>query len=309
MWNDEANEKVGGSQRPGRLVVISGPSGSGKSTLVQRLLAHPELRLTVSVSATTRSPRPGEVPGHDYLFLTPDQFEQMRLGGDLLEYAPVHGHLYGTPAEPVRRAMAQGLCVALVIDVQGGFQVREKVSDALLVFIQVPSIEVLENRLRARGTDEEAVIERRLAAARRELERAPEYDVQVVNDELDRRCRKTRLDPDPEGMWGERAVLESGNVQPPRGETMIDELKEEEIVNKVGGRFKLSTLIQKRMIALNQGARPLVDMRGADKMSIVIQEIMQEKIYLDMSGKLQTVEPTEELEMGGETIDLTQPRE
>src|SRR5262249_747119 len=86
---------------------------------------------------------------------------------------------------------------------------------------------------------------------------------------------------------------------------MIDELKEEEIVNKVGGRFKLSTLIQKRMIALNQGARPLVDMRGADKMSIVIQEIMQDKIFLDVSGKLQTVEPTEDLEMGGETIDLT----
>src|SRR3954447_9458825 len=90
---------------------------------------------------------------------------------------------------------------------------------------------------------------------------------------------------------------------------MLDELKEEKIVNKVGGRFKLSTLIQKRMIALNQGARPLVDMRGGDKMSIVIQEIMNDKIYLDMSGKLQTVEPTEELEMGGETIDLTQPRE
>src|SRR5215469_1527126 len=89
--------------------------------------------------------------------------------------------------------------------------------------------------------------------------------------------------------------------------SMLDELKEEEIVNKVGGRFKLSTLIQKRMIALNQGARPLVEMRGADKMSIVIQEIMQDKIFLDMSGKLQTVEPTEDLEMSGETIDLTQP--
>ena len=88
---------------------------------------------------------------------------------------------------------------------------------------------------------------------------------------------------------------------------MIDELKEEEIVNKVGGRFKLSTLIQKRMIALNQGARPLVDMRGSDKMTIVIQEIMQEKIYLDLSGKVRTVEPTEELENNGETVDLTQP--
>ena len=87
---------------------------------------------------------------------------------------------------------------------------------------------------------------------------------------------------------------------------MIDELKEEEIVNKVGGRFKLSTLIQKRMIALNQGARALVDLRGVDKMTLVIQEIMQDKIYLDMSGKLQTNEPTEEVEDDGGTVDLTQ---
>lgn len=88
---------------------------------------------------------------------------------------------------------------------------------------------------------------------------------------------------------------------------MIDELKEEEIVNKVGGRFKLSTLIQKRMIALNQGARALVDVRGVDRMTIVIQEIVQEKIYLDLSGKLQTVEPTEDSVSEGGTVDLTQP--
>jgi DNA-directed RNA polymerase subunit omega len=90
---------------------------------------------------------------------------------------------------------------------------------------------------------------------------------------------------------------------------MIDELKEEEIVNKVGGRFKLSTLIQKRMIALNQGARALVDGRGVDKMTMVIQEIMQDKIYLDMSGDLQTNEATEELEADGGTVDLTQSTE
>jgi DNA-directed RNA polymerase subunit omega len=90
---------------------------------------------------------------------------------------------------------------------------------------------------------------------------------------------------------------------------MIDELKEEEIVNKVGGRFKLSTLIQKRMIALNQGARALVDGRGVDKMTMVIQEIMQDKIYLDMSGKLRTNAATEELEADGETVDLTQSTE
>ncbi len=94
MWNNEENENAGKpvqARAPtprGRLVVISGPSGAGKSTLVQRLLAHPELRLTVSVSATTRSPRPGEVPGRDYFFVTPEQFEQMRVRGELLEYAP-----------------------------------------------------------------------------------------------------------------------------------------------------------------------------------------------------------------------------
>ena len=150
-----------GETLPGRLIVISGPSGSGKSTLVQRLLARPDLRLRVSVSATTRQPRPGEEPGRDYVFLSPEQFERIR--GELLESAEVHGHFYGTPAEPVRLAMADGFCVILVIDVQGGFQVRQKVPDALLVFVQPPSLEVLESRLRARGTDDEATIERRLA--------------------------------------------------------------------------------------------------------------------------------------------------
>ena len=184
MWNDGDEAETGTPATPGRLVVISGPSGSGKSTLVRRLLARPELRLTVSVSATTRSPRPGEVPGRDYLFLTHEEFARIR--HDLLESAVVHGALYGTPAEPVRRAIAQGLCVVLVIDVQGGFQVREQVPDALLVFIQVPSLEVLETRLRARGTDDEATIGKRLAAARREIALATRYDIQVINDNLDR---------------------------------------------------------------------------------------------------------------------------
>jgi guanylate kinase len=98
----------------------------------------------------------------------------------------VHGHHYGTPAEPVRLALARGTCVALVIDVQGGLQVREKVPGALLVFVHVPSLEVLENRLRARGTDDPESIERRLANARREMEMSKSYDIQVVNDNLDR---------------------------------------------------------------------------------------------------------------------------
>ncbi len=169
---------------PGRLIVISGASGSGKSTVVQRLLARPDLRLQVSVSATTRAPRAHEQPDRDYYFLSAEQFQRIR--SDLLESAQVHGHFYGTPAEPVRRAMAQGICVALVIDVQGGLQVRQKVPGALLIFVHVPSLEELENRLRARGTDDPESIERRLANARREIEISGRYDIQVVNDDLDR---------------------------------------------------------------------------------------------------------------------------
>jgi guanylate kinase len=171
------------SNLPGRLVVISGPSGSGKSTLVRRLLARPELHLAVSVSVTTRKQRAGEHGDRDYRFVTPEQFAAIR--SDLLESAEVHGQFYGTPAEPVRKAMAQGMCVLLVIDVQGGFQVREKVPGALLIFIRPPSLFHLEARLRARGTDPEAAIVARVAEARRELEMAASYDAFVINDELD----------------------------------------------------------------------------------------------------------------------------
>jgi guanylate kinase len=169
---------------PGQLVVLSGPSGSGKSTLARRLLALPGLRLKVSISATTRSPRPGEQPGRDYLFVTKEQFERMR--GELLESAQVHGNDYGTPAGPVRQAMAEGNRVLLVIDVQGGLQVRKKVSGALLIFVEPPSLEVLESRLRARGTDDEHTIARRLAGARRGGASGATYDVRVINDDLDR---------------------------------------------------------------------------------------------------------------------------
>lgn len=176
-------EELDWTELPGRLVVLSGASGSGKSTLVKRLLDRPGLRLRVSISATTRPPRPGEESGRDYYFLNPQEFEAIR--GDLLESAEVHGHSYGTPARPVRAALAQGICVILVIDVQGGLQVRAKVPGALLIFVQARSPEVLESRLRHRGTDDEATIARRLKNAVRELELSKEYDVHVINDDLE----------------------------------------------------------------------------------------------------------------------------
>lgn len=171
---------------PGRLIVVSGPSGVGKSTLTRRLVQHPGVRARLSVSATTRPPRPGERDGLDYYFTTREAFEAARDRGEFLEWAEVHGHLYGTPIGPIREVLAAGVCVVLVIDVQGGLQVRRRVANALLVFVHAPSLDALEARLRARGTDDEAAIRRRLDNARREIEMGEfYYDIKVLNEDLD----------------------------------------------------------------------------------------------------------------------------
>ena len=167
------------------LVILSGPSGSGKTTVIHRLLAESGLPLRLSVSATTRPARPGERDGVEYHFWTRERFEEERARGAFLESAEVHGHCYGTlraEVEPYRR---QGVLVILDIDVQGGRQVREKCPDAVSVFLRAPSLAAYEERLRKRGTETEAAIARRLAAARGELAHAGEYEYQVVNDDLD----------------------------------------------------------------------------------------------------------------------------
>ncbi len=172
---------------PGRLFVVSGPSGSGKSTIARRVLsAIPAEKLVLSTSATTRPPRPGEEHGREYFFLDRDEFESRRGAGRFLESAEVYGRLYGTPAEPVRDALASGRDVILEIDVQGAEQVRDRVASAFRVFIDVPSLEELGRRLRGRGGDSEESIARRLASARVEIEAGARYDHRIVNDELDR---------------------------------------------------------------------------------------------------------------------------
>jgi guanylate kinase len=171
---------------PGRLIVVSGPSGSGKSTIVRLALARPGVRAKLSMSATTRRPRAGEEHGREYDFVTREAFEQGRDRGEFLESAEVHGSLYGTPAGPVRDALAAGHCVILEIDVQGARLVRSRVPSALLVFVSVPDMAVLESRLRARATDNNETIARRLANARAEIAQADTYDVQLMNRDLDR---------------------------------------------------------------------------------------------------------------------------
>ncbi len=170
--------------KKGLLLVVSGPSGVGKGTLMKLLLEkNPNLRL--SVSATTRSPRPGEVDGESYFFLTRPQFDALIAENGFLEYAIYGENCYGTPKKMVEDARAAGQDVILEIEVQGAMQIREKCPDAVLIFILPPSYEELENRLIGRHTESAEVVERRLAAAKRELLQAGKYDYAVVNDQLE----------------------------------------------------------------------------------------------------------------------------
>ncbi|MHC4375669.1 MAG: guanylate kinase [Planctomycetota bacterium] len=172
------------AQGRGTLLVVSGPSGSGKSTINARLRQHPDVDF--SISATTRSPRKGEVDGEHYHFLSVDDFERRRDAGEFLEHAEVHGNHYGTLRAPVDAALAAGRVFLLEIDVQGAAQLREAGVEARYLFIDVPSLEELRRRLEQRGTDSEEVIARRLAGAERERSARDRYDHVIVNDELER---------------------------------------------------------------------------------------------------------------------------
>ncbi|MBK8575754.1 MAG: guanylate kinase [Elusimicrobia bacterium] len=168
----------------GIVLVLSAPSGAGKSTLCQAL-ADRRADIRLSVSCTTRPPRPMEVEGKDYFFVSEKEFEAKRKNGDLLEWAQVHGHLYGIPKGPIDAHRAQGMNVVMNIDTQGAQSVRKVFPDSVLVFVSPPSWEALETRLRGRKQDDEATIQRRLANARAEMDQAPHYDYLVVNNTIE----------------------------------------------------------------------------------------------------------------------------
>jgi len=170
----------------GLLVVISSPSGGGKTTVVKRILDRGDDRFVYSVSATTRPPRPGEKDGRDYFFLSEEEFRRRIQEGAFAEWAEVHGHLYGTLKDQIDRNLKAGKIILLDIDVKGGLSLRRAFpEDSLLIFLAPPSLDVLEKRLRQRGTDSEEEISRRLQRVKMELDAAQKYDTVIVNEDLD----------------------------------------------------------------------------------------------------------------------------
>jgi guanylate kinase len=176
-----------------QLIVLAGPTAVGKGTVVKYILEHyPNVHL--SVSATTRAPRPAEIEGESYYFLTHEQFDEMIAAGDMLEYAVVHGqNKYGTPKQPVVAALAAGRQVILEIDIQGARQVKKAWPEAKLVFIAPPSWDELVSRLKGRGTETAEEQARRLETAKLELSAQDEFDYVVINDEV-ARCASEVVD-------------------------------------------------------------------------------------------------------------------
>ena len=185
--------------KKGLLIIFSGPSGSGKGTIMKSLLASRE-DTVLSVSMTTRAPRPGEIDGYHYHFVTREEFEKTIEEDGFLEYAEYNGNFYGTPEAPIRRLLNEGKNVMLEIEVQGAEKVMDHRSDVVSIFITTPSYAELERRLRGRGTEPEEVIQKRMKTSQYELSRAFRYQYIVLNDDVEKAVDRITTIIDAEHM-------------------------------------------------------------------------------------------------------------
>lgn len=197
---------VQSARRRGTLFIISGPSGAGKDSVLQEALPRLE-HIRTSISVTTRAPRKDDEHGVHYFFITPDEFAAMQARGELLEFAPVHRHMYGTPRAWVMEQLDAGIDVVLEIDVQGAMQVKRLYPDVVLVFLATPSLRELADRLRTRDTETDAEMDERLAAARQEMAHIDEYDYLIINDVLEEAAERFRIVVTAERMRPHRQDL------------------------------------------------------------------------------------------------------
>ena len=202
------------SNRKGIIIVVSGFSGAGKGTLMKELTKKYD-NYALSVSATTRNPRPGEVNGREYFFVTNEEFEKLINENGLIEHAGYVDHYYGTPRKFVEDKLSQGIDVILEIEIQGALQIKEQYPDAVLLFVMPPSVAELEKRLRGRGTETEEVILQRLKRAKEESVGIEKYDYLVINDDLEK-CTE-RL----------HSIIEAAHGAPSRNLDFIETIREE----------------------------------------------------------------------------------
>ena len=203
------------NKKKGILIVVSGFSGAGKGTIMNQLMKEYPDTYALSISATTRSPRPGEVHGKEYFFLSEKEFEDMIESGALLEYAQYVDHYYGTPKSYVQQQLEAGKDVILEIEIQGALKVKKANPDALLLFVTPPSAKELKRRLAGRGTEEESVIDSRLSRAWQEAQGVEDYDYLVVNGDLEEAVQKVHT------------MIQNEHDRVARNHTLIETIKAE----------------------------------------------------------------------------------
>lgn len=264
----------------GILIVLSGLSGAGKGTIVNRILEKYPDDYVISISATTRDPRPGETHGKEYFFISRDEFERMISDNELLEHAEYVNNHYGTPKKWVMDKLKAGHNVILEIDIQGGFQIRNLIPSAILVFVMAPSMEELKRRLVKRGTEDAETINSRIERGREELKLAEDYDYMIINEDVEKSVELLHniVSVNKELRTGERNMLHPSYTDLMNAVNKDSANDEQPIVRS---RYSIVMAASKRARQIVDGADPLVECDPTAKpLSVAIDEIYSQKVTI-----------------------------